>query len=54
MLDDVLQQIENSNGQEDNAQKYWRELERLQALPPVMFFPCDFLLSALLGFLRLS
>jgi len=35
LLDDVLQQIENSNGQEEDAQKFWQELERLQAVSPV-------------------
>jgi len=36
-LDDLLEKIENSNGQEEDAKKYWQELERLQAMPPVMF-----------------
>jgi len=36
-LDDVLQQIENSNGNEEDAKKYWQELERLQAMSAVMF-----------------
>ena len=36
MLDDVLQQIENSNGHEEDAQKFWQELERLQAMSPVI------------------
>jgi len=36
-LDDVLQQIEDSNGHEEDAKKYWEELERLQAMSPVMF-----------------
>jgi len=39
-LDDVLQQIENSNGNEEDAKKYWQELERLQAVSPVMFIVC--------------
>jgi len=36
VLDDVLQQIENSNGHEEDAQKFWQELERLQAMSPVI------------------
>jgi len=34
-LDDVLQQIENLNGHEDDAKKYWQELERLAAMSAV-------------------
>lgn len=36
-LDDLLEKIENSNGHEEDAKKLWHELERLQAMPPVMF-----------------
>ena len=37
-LDDLLEKIENSNGHEEDAKKYWQELERIQAMPPVIFF----------------
>jgi len=40
VLDDVLKQIENSNGQEEDAKKYWQELERIQAIAPVTSVAC--------------
>lgn len=43
-LDDLLEKIENSNGHDEDATKYWQELERLQALRPVMFLTGRFLM----------